>query len=69
MRPYEVLKGICLEKLILRALRGKKYQYILNRNDLQKPSFSFKFVSFYLTCTKLKLTKLAIYYFKKGSVT
>lgn len=42
MRPYEVLKGICLEKIILRALRGKKYQYILNRNEITKAFVLFQ---------------------------
>lgn len=42
MRPYEVLKGMCLEKLILRALRGKKYQYILNRNEITRAFVLFE---------------------------
>lgn len=42
MHPYEVLKGMCLEKLILRALRGKKYQYILNRNNITRAFVLFE---------------------------
>lgn len=34
MHPYEVLKGMLLETIIIRALRGKNYQYILNRNEI-----------------------------------
>lgn len=46
MHPYEVLKGMCLETLIIKALRGKKMvkniNIFLKEIKLQEPSFSLK---------------------------
>lgn len=42
MHPYEVLKGMCLETLIIKALKGKKLQYILNRNEITRAFVLFE---------------------------